>query len=663
MSKQHTHSRVITSLVLLVMCLLLLPQAVASLSLYVSPEQLAQRASLIVEGRVTRTASGYDRELNRLATYISLDVERVHRGPDGLETLVIREPGGRFGGLVNHIDAVPIYKVDETVLVFLEATPDGALRTTGMFFGKFTILEQAERGARMAQRNLEGQGHILGRSMTRNEQIELADLVAVALTVTPQRRTQASQTALTPPEFDRLAWDPGIDLTALAATAGSDSPNATLALASESLTDTAQFELLSSSSPTRWMETDSDSAVVYRLDPANDPLGDAGAATALIETALASWTDVPESRVTLQLVDSTYDYTGTHSLSPALNYSGTHVILFDDPYDDISDPVGCSGVLAIGGYWRTDTIGATVNGVDFYPAMQSYVILNNNFECFLDSPDNLAEVATHELGHTLGFGHSTTADAIMRSAVYGGRGARLGDDDRDIAHCTYPHSLMITSPNGGEAWPAGSQQTISWDSTTESGPSTGEVELEYSIDGGATWNVIAVGTPNDGSFSWSVPGTVGTDLRVRVLRGSLAGDTPTPFSTLCSFDLSDGAFSILPATILAGAIDNSLLIDKAVHNELRLSWSPSCSGDVDDHAIYQGLLSDLRAGVLSPLPQDCSAGVDLAEYIVPAAQSVYFLVVPLAGSSEGALGVNSSGSPRVTAGSSCAVRESDSVCY
>jgi hypothetical protein len=67
--------------------------------------------------------------------------------------------------------------------------------------------------------------------------------------------------------------------------------------------------------------------------------------------------------------------------------------------------------------------------------------------------------------------------------------------------------------------------------------------------------------------------------------------------------------------------------------------------------------------VFSPVPQDCSAGVDLAEYIAPTAQSVYFLVVPLAGSFEGALGVNSSGSPRVTAGSSCAVRESDSVCY
>ena len=82
------------------------------------------------------------------------------------------------------------------------------------------------------------------------------------------------------------------------------------------------------------------------------------------------------------------------------------------------------------------------------------MIFNDAFQCFLGNADNLAEVATHRLGHGLGFGHSTVPDAIMRSYAYGrnGRGPRpLGDDDRDGAHCLYPHTFALTAPNGGEA--------------------------------------------------------------------------------------------------------------------------------------------------------------------------------------------------------------------
>ncbi|MFA5437156.1 MAG: hypothetical protein WC293_01110 [Candidatus Omnitrophota bacterium] len=64
----------------------------------------------------------------------------------------------------------------------------------------------------------------------------------------------------------------------------------------------------------------------------------------------------------------------------------------------------------------------------------------------------------------------------------------------------YP-AITITSPNGGEFWPAGSTQNITW--TTDSSAVT-HVKLEYSIDGGSSWNLITAATANTGSYSWTL---------------------------------------------------------------------------------------------------------------------------------------------------------------
>ncbi|MFQ5768278.1 MAG: hypothetical protein ACE5ID_09890, partial [Acidobacteriota bacterium] len=65
----------------------------AALSIYLPPESLARIAPLILQGTVTRTASGFDPDTTRLATYITLEVEKVLRGPADLTQVVIREPG------------------------------------------------------------------------------------------------------------------------------------------------------------------------------------------------------------------------------------------------------------------------------------------------------------------------------------------------------------------------------------------------------------------------------------------------------------------------------------------------------------------------------------------------------------------------------------------
>jgi len=62
-------------------------------------------------------------------------------------------------------------------------------------------------------------------------------------------------------------------------------------------------------------------------------------------------------------------------------------------------------------------------------------------------------------------------------------------------------SITVTSPNGGEVLGALSYHNITW---TSAG-SVGNVKIEYSHNGGLSWETIEDSTANDGVFNWRVP--------------------------------------------------------------------------------------------------------------------------------------------------------------
>lgn len=92
--------------------------------------------------------------------------------------------------------------------------------------------------------------------------------------------------------------------------------------------------------------------------------------------------------------------------------------------------------------------------------------------------------------------------------------------------------IVVTSPNGGEEWPVGSTQEITW--VTGSAP-VGEVRIEYTADGGLNWIEIVGRTENNGVYPWLIPDTPSTECLVRISEA----DDGDPV------DRSDSFFSIV----------------------------------------------------------------------------------------------------------------------
>lgn len=622
----------------------------------VAPERLAERALLVVDADVVEVESGFDPDSGSLATYVTLAPRETWTGP-ALERLVLREPGGRHGDLVHVVDAVPRYRVGERVVAIVSPARDGALRTAGMFLGKLEV------GDDVALRRLDAGGTLAPAAAPAIERFDLEALRGRLVQAAELARRGSGSTPVHtpqwsayPPEYHRLSWEAG--------TRGEldEEQRGSMTLdRRRGETHAADFTPLDPVAPARWPQIDGGQSVAFNLQRAGAPLS-GSSAVAAIQAAMQAWNEVPESRLVVALGDDDYDWAGAVGSSPARVYSGVNGILFGDPYDDIASPDGCAGVLAIGGYWRSGSSTTQVNGRSFFNALQGYVIFNADFDCFLGNEPNLAEVGAHELGHALGFGHSGEQDALMRSVAYGnGRGAQLGLDDLDAAHCVYPHTLDLTAPDGGESWTADTLQTIAWSSSGEYGPDDGTVDLEASYDGGQNWSPIASGVPNSGGYQWRVADQPTDALRVRLSRPHQGDGVPLDYPASCSTASSADSASILPGGPETGSVPLSgggLSLTVAPDRSVELNWPGACGSAVAGYAVYSGDLAMLRAGFWSHAPLSCAA--DGVTPFRPGAESGsrYYLVAPISDAYEGPIGFDSSGGERPSSGAPCRTRES-----
>lgn len=75
-----------------------------------------------------------------------------------------------------------------------------------------------------------------------------------------------------------------------------------------------------------------------------------------------------------------------------------------------------------------------------------------------------------------------------------------------------PQTITLTSPRSGDLWYVGRSYVITWNVLG----GLRNLKLEYSINDGATWNLITATTSNDGFYTWKVPNTPGVNCRIRI---------------------------------------------------------------------------------------------------------------------------------------------------
>jgi hypothetical protein len=153
--------------------------------------------------------------------------------------------------------------------------------------------------------------------------------------------------------------------------------------------------------------------------------------------------------------------------------------------------------------------------------------------------------------------------------TYGGRPTGVGELETDSAHNALSlnntrvtvanwrvaSTVTVVVPNGGETWPAGSTQTITW---TASGlPAGAVVNISYTdgsrgeyVTNRTPGGLIAAVPASEGSYSWTVPFNPGDAWRVKLCvptPPALARGAARARGDSClASDASDASFSIVP---------------------------------------------------------------------------------------------------------------------
>ncbi len=175
-------------------------------------------------------------------------------------------------------------------------------------------------------------------------------------------------------------------------------------------------------------------------------------------------------------------------------------------------------------------------------------------------------------------------------------GADISDGNFAIVDASAP-IVSVVSPDGGEAWAAGSVHDITWSATDNIGVVSHK--LEYSTDSGFSWLSIADWTAgNPGNYSWTVPDTPSPQCRVKVSCRDEALNSGE--------DISESDFSIvdLPMTVTIVAPNGGETW--VANTAYEISWTAFDHFGITQYKIEYS--TDSGAGWVSPPIQDWTAG-------------------------------------------------------
>jgi hypothetical protein len=370
-----------------------------------SQEDLAQGSAAIVVGTVEAIAV-QTTSLQQMETDVTLRVDESVKGIRQAR-INVAVPGGINGDVHRIVYGAPQFHLGERVVVFLRQRADGSLTPVGLAMGKYSIIQRA--GGAVVRRQLLGKG----------TSVLSLDKRSGALVAAPSENEQGLDSFLA--NIRQIVSEDPMGQEDIVVPPPSSATGK----------DSAGFTYLGSS-PSRWMQPGLGQSVAYTVEPTGDAVLGAADSLNALSQAMDAWNGAG-SRLHIENV-------GPAVPAPYMACDDKSVIQFNDPFGEIGTPVNCGGVLAIGGFCATSAITTSVAGVELSTISEGDLTVNDGFRgCRYWNATNLAEVLTHELGHTLGLGHSSEAwpetnptlenATMFYLAHFDGRGASLRSDD------------------------------------------------------------------------------------------------------------------------------------------------------------------------------------------------------------------------------------------
>jgi hypothetical protein len=350
----------------------------ASTVRYFTDAELIARSERVVYGRVVGQRVERDpSHPRRIYTITTLSVIEDFTSHPG-DTLEIWELGGALDGEQLFVGGAVEFRAGESVVVCLDRGRLG-LRTLAMALSKFSVVAGA-RGDATLRRDLRETAVVGGAVVARDRSLsEFRQLAAHTL-------GRSSRRASLNPSPETGVVEPPVGSVV------------------------EPWTNIRPSLPLRWRDADFRTPVRVFKNTLMPPPLVSGDAVPQLQTALAAWTNPAGASIAVQYAGTAFE---TSVDSDWMSIPGhSTLITFEDPNNELGP-----GVLAIGGGFGQNTAGSggVVNGVTYDAFVNGFVIFQNAAElpATFRQPPDFTRVLTHEIGHTIGFGHTQNDGSVV----------------------------------------------------------------------------------------------------------------------------------------------------------------------------------------------------------------------------------------------------------